>query len=54
VAGLLVAALGPVSTLVINAVTFAVSAVLVAWLVPRCHADGRGRLAVGGEHVLLA
>jgi MFS family permease len=35
VAGLLVAALGPVNTLVINAVTFAVSAVLVAWLVPR-------------------
>jgi MFS family permease len=35
VAGLLVAALGPVNTLVINAVTFAVSALLVAWLVPR-------------------
>ena len=35
VAGLLVAALGPVNTLVINAVTFAVSALVVARLVPR-------------------
>jgi hypothetical protein len=35
VAGLLVAALGPVNTLVVNAVTFAVSALLVAWLAPR-------------------
>lgn len=35
VAGLLVAALGPVNTLVVNAATFAVSALLVAWLVPR-------------------
>jgi MFS family permease len=40
VAGLLVAALGPVNTLVVNAATFAVSALLVAWLVPKS-ADAR-------------
>lgn len=35
VAGFLVVFLGPVNTMVVNAVTFGISALLVAWLVPR-------------------
>ncbi|MGH8822894.1 MAG: MFS transporter [Jiangellaceae bacterium] len=56
VAGLLVAALGPVNTLVVNAATFAVSAVLVAWLVPRSvdavrtTGDGPQPVATGGSY----
>jgi MFS family permease len=54
VAGLLVAVMGPVNTLVVNAATFAVSAVLVACLVPRSvdsvRAGGSAPAAGGGSY----